>query len=110
MGFPDRIERRVDLAHPRAEVWAALTTSEGLSAWFDEKATIDLHPGGAAQMTFKSGLTVEMKVERVEELSVFGFTWRVPDLPDDSRHNTYDSHAAGWDNELGDLAGYLDGA
>jgi uncharacterized protein YndB with AHSA1/START domain len=143
VGFPDRIERSVDLAHPRAKVWAALTTSEGLSAWFGEKATIDLHPGGAAQMTFKSGLTVEMKVERIEEPAVFGFTWRIPDLPDDDprrtyveftlealdngtrlrvvetgfaqlpddfRQNTYDSHADGWDNELGDLAGYLDAA
>ena len=143
MAFPDRIERSVELAHPAAKVWATLTTAEGLSAWFGEKATIDLRPGGAAQMTFRSGVTVDMRVERVEEPVVFGFTWRFPNLPDDdlrrsyveftleaagagtrlrvietgfaqlpddSRRDTYDSHAEGWESELGDLAGYLDAA
>jgi uncharacterized protein YndB with AHSA1/START domain len=93
-------------------------------------------------MTFRSGLTVDMRIERVEEPAVFGFTWRLPDLPmddprrtsveftleavgagtrlrvvetgfaqlpDDSRHKTYASHAEGWARELGELAGYLDG-
>jgi uncharacterized protein YndB with AHSA1/START domain len=89
MAFPDRIERSVDLAHPPAKVWAALTTSEGLSAWFGDRATIDLRPGGAAEMTFRSGLTVDMRVERVEEPAVFGFTWRLPDLPEDDPRRTY---------------------
>jgi uncharacterized protein YndB with AHSA1/START domain len=31
MGFPDRIERTVELAHPPARLWAALTTAEGLA-------------------------------------------------------------------------------
>ena len=89
MGFPDRIERNLELDHPPAEVWAAITTSEGLSAWFGDKATIDLRPGGAAEMTFRSGLTVDMRVERVEEPTVFGFTWRLPDLPEDDPRRTY---------------------
>ena len=89
MGFPDRIERSLDLAHPPAAVWAALTTSEGLSAWFGERATIDLRPGGAAQMTFKSGATVAMRVERVEPPTVFAFTWQLPDLPEDDPRRTY---------------------
>jgi len=89
MGFPDRIERSVELAHPPAKLWAALTTPEGLSAWFGDNATIDLRPGGAAHMTFKSGLTVNMRVERVEEPAVFGFTWRLPDLPKDDPRRTY---------------------
>jgi uncharacterized protein YndB with AHSA1/START domain len=41
MGFPDRIERTVELAHPPAKVWAALTTAEGLAAWFGNEAAID---------------------------------------------------------------------
>jgi uncharacterized protein YndB with AHSA1/START domain len=143
MTFPDRIERSMELGHPPAKVWAAITTPEGLSAWFGDKATIDLRSGGAAEMTFRSGLTVDMRVERVEEPTVFGFTWRLPDLPeddprrtyveftleadgagtrlrvvetgfaqlpDDSRRNTYDSHAEGWASELGELAGYLGAA
>lgn len=89
MGFPDRIERSMELSHPPARVWAALTTPEGLSAWFGEKANIDLRPGGAAQMTFSGGLTVDMRVERVEEPKVFGFTWQLPDLPADDPRRTY---------------------
>jgi uncharacterized protein YndB with AHSA1/START domain len=45
MGFPDRIERTVELAHPPGAVWAALTTAEGLAAWFGDEAAIDLRPG-----------------------------------------------------------------
>jgi uncharacterized protein YndB with AHSA1/START domain len=89
MGFPDRIERSVDLAQPPAAVWAALTTAAGLSAWFGDEATIDPRPGGAGTMTFASGVTVDMRVERVEEAEVFGFTWRLPDLPDDDPRRTY---------------------
>ena len=143
MGFPDRIERSIELAHAVDTVWAALTTADGLSAWFGEKATIDARPGGTGSMTFGSGLRVDMRVERVEEPRVFAFTWRIPglpdddprrtyveftldsvaggtrlqvvetgfaQLPDDSRRQTYDSHAEGWASELGDLAGYLDAA
>jgi uncharacterized protein YndB with AHSA1/START domain len=143
MAFPDRIERTVELAHPVDTVWAALTTSDALAAWFGEAATIDPRPGGAGEMTFASGQRVKMRVERVEEPCVFGFTWRIPELPDDdprrnyveftleptgagtrlrvvetgfaqlpddTRRSAYDSHAEGWANELGDLAGYLDAA
>lgn len=89
MTFPDRIERTVRLARPPHEVWPALTTAEGLSAWFGERATIDLRPGGAASMTFAGGMTVEMRVERIEEPSLFAYTWRLPDLPDDDPRRTY---------------------
>jgi len=51
MSFPDRIERTVALTRPPREVWQALTTADGLSAWFGERASIDLRPGGAATMT-----------------------------------------------------------
>ncbi len=88
-GFPDRIERTLQLAHPPARVWTALTTPEGLAAWFGEHATIDLRPGGAAQMTFRGGLTVDMRVEHVQAPSLFGFTWRLPDLPEDDPRRTY---------------------
>ncbi len=143
MAFPDRIERTVTLTCAPREVWAALTTAEGLSAWFGERASIDLRPGGAATMTFAGGLTVDMRVERVEEPAVFAYTWRLPDLPEndprrtyveftlkpdrdgtvlhvvetgfaqlppDTRRQTYDSHSAGWSQELAELAEHLDGA
>jgi len=89
MGFPDRIERTMELAHPPARVWAALTTAEGLAAWFGEEAGIDLRPGGAAWMRWANGYSVEMRVERVEEPTVFGFTWQIDELPDDDPRRTY---------------------
>jgi uncharacterized protein YndB with AHSA1/START domain len=89
MAFPDRIERTVSLTSPPDEVWRALTTADGLSAWFGERATIDLRPGGAATMTFAGGITVEMRVERVEKPTVFAYTWRLPDLPEADPRRTY---------------------
>ena len=89
MAFPDRIERTVEIAHPPAKVWAALTTADGLSAWFGQQAAIDLQPGGSASMTWDSGHTAYMRVERVEEPNVFGFTWHIYGLPEDDPRRTY---------------------
>ena len=89
MAFPDRIERTVDIAHPPAKVWAALTTAEGLSAWFGQEASIDLRPGGSGRMRWDSGFSAEMRVERVEEPTVFGFTWHIFGLPEDDPRRTY---------------------
>jgi len=90
MAFPDRIERTVEIAHPPAKVWAALTTAEGLGTWFGHEATIDLRPGGAARMRWtEEGFTAQMRVERVEEPRVFGFTWGIYGLPEDDPRRTY---------------------
>ena len=89
MGFPDRIERTVEIAHPPAKVWAALTTAEGLSAWFGQQAAIDLRPGGSASMEWNHGHIADMRVERVEEPAVFGFTWHIYGLPEDDPRRTY---------------------
>ena len=89
MGFPDRIERTVQIAQPPAVVWTALTTAEGLGAWFGEEATIDLRPGGAAQMRWSDGYAVDMRVERVEEPTVFGFTWKLGELSTGDPRRTY---------------------
>ena len=89
MGFPDRIERMMEIAHPPARVWAALTTAEGLAAWFGNEAAIDLRPGGSASMRWAEGFAVDMRVERVEEPTVFGFTWQIYGLPEDDPRRTY---------------------
>jgi uncharacterized protein YndB with AHSA1/START domain len=90
VGFPDRIERTVELAHPPGTVWAALTTAEGLGSWFgDAGASVELRPGGQATMTWISGDSVSMRIERVEEPTVFGFTWPINGLPDDDPRRTY---------------------
>jgi len=87
--FPDRIERTVEIDHPPAKVWAALTTAEGLSAWFGQEVRIDLRPGGSAWMKWDNGHTADMRVERVEEPTVFGFTWHIYGLPEDDPRRTY---------------------
>jgi uncharacterized protein YndB with AHSA1/START domain len=89
VGFPDRIERTVELPHPPAKVWAALTTAEGLASWFGQQATIDLRPGGSASMKWDHGHTADMRVERVEEPTVFGYTWHIYGLPDEDPRRTY---------------------
>jgi uncharacterized protein YndB with AHSA1/START domain len=89
MAFPDRIERTVELAHPPATVWAALTTAKGLGTWFGNDATIDLRPGGAGQLRWTTGDRADLRVERVEEPAVFGFTWHIYGLPDDDPRRTY---------------------
>jgi len=89
VGFPDRIERTVELSAPPEKVWAALTTAEGLAAWFGNEAGIDLRPGGSAWMKWNEGFSADMRVERVEEPRVFGFTWHIYGLPEDDPRRTY---------------------
>jgi uncharacterized protein YndB with AHSA1/START domain len=90
MAFPDRIERTLELTQPPAVVWAALTTAEGLGTWFGDKgATIDLRPGGAGELTWASGDRAELRIERVDEPTAFGFTWHIMGLPADDPRRTY---------------------
>ena len=89
MAFPDRIERTIEVAHPPGQVWAALTTAEGLGTWFGNEAAIDLRPGGSARMRWADGPTAEMRVERVEEPTVFGFSWPIYGLPEGDPRRTY---------------------
>ncbi|MGX6601426.1 SRPBCC domain-containing protein [Micromonosporaceae bacterium Da 78-11] len=89
MAFPDRIERTLDLTQPPAKVWAALTTAEGLGTWFGNTATVDLRPGGEARLTWTSGDKAELRIQRVEEPKVFGFSWNINGLPDDDPRRTY---------------------
>lgn len=89
MGFPDRIERTMRIEHSPDQVWAALTTADGLGAWFGDEASIELRPGGAGQLRWTGGYSVDLRVERVEEPTVFGFTWQLEELPDEDPRRTY---------------------
>jgi len=88
MALPDRIERTVEIARPPAAVWAALTTAEGLGTWFGNSATIDLRPG-EPRIAWSTGDRADPRIERVEEPTVFGFTWHIYGLPDDDPRRTY---------------------
>lgn len=89
MAFPDRIERTLDLAHAPEKVWAALTTSEGLGTWFGNRAEVDLRPGGQARLSWDSGDTAVLTIERVEPPRVFAYTWPIHGLPDSDPRRTY---------------------
>jgi uncharacterized protein YndB with AHSA1/START domain len=89
MGFPDRIERTVELTRPPEAVWTALTTAEGLASWFGDEATIDLRPGGAGELRWTEGHKAGLRVERIEEPTVFGFTWQIAGLPENDPRRTY---------------------
>jgi uncharacterized protein YndB with AHSA1/START domain len=89
MAFPDRIERTVELAHPPQKVWAAITTAEGLGTWFGNKASVDLRPGGTAQLSWDDGASASLRIERVEEPTVFAYTWHIYGLPEDDPRRTY---------------------
>lgn len=89
MVFPDRIERVVEIAHPPAKVWSALTTAQGLGTWFGNDADIDLRPGGAGHLRWADGSANELTVERVEEPKVFAFSWRIYGLPADDPRRTH---------------------
>jgi uncharacterized protein YndB with AHSA1/START domain len=89
MAFPDRIARTIDLAHPPARVWAAVTTPDGLAGWFGHHAAVDLRTGGAARVSWDDGARHDLRVERVEEPSVFAFTWQIDGMPDDDPRRTY---------------------
>jgi uncharacterized protein YndB with AHSA1/START domain len=89
MAFPDRIERTVQLAHPPERVWAALTTAEGLGTWFGHRAEIDLRVGGQAKLSWDSGDTATLTIERLDPPRVFGYTWAIYGLPEGDPRRTY---------------------
>jgi uncharacterized protein YndB with AHSA1/START domain len=89
MGFPDRIERSVRIDRPLDRVWAAITTAEGLGTWFGHSAEIDLRVGGTAKLTWDSGDAAQLRIERVEPKTVFGYTWGINGLPDNDPRRTY---------------------
>src|SRR5580765_6608629 len=89
MGVPDRIERTVRIDRPVERVWTAITTAEGLGTWFGERAEIDLRVGGTATLSWTSGDVAQLRIERLEPTTVFGYTWRISGLPEHDPRRTY---------------------
>lgn len=89
MTSPDRIERTLQLTHPPEKVWAALTTADGLGTWFGHRADVDLRVGGVAKLSWDSGDTATLTIERLEPPRVFGYTWPINGLPDGDPRRTY---------------------
>lgn len=89
MGFPDRIERTVRIDRPLDSVWSAITTAEGLGTWFGQSADIDLRVGGKATLTWEGGHCAQLRIERLEPKTVFGYTWGIYGLPEGDQRRTY---------------------
>jgi uncharacterized protein YndB with AHSA1/START domain len=89
MGFPDRIERTVRIDRPLEQVWAAITTADGLGAWFGDSAEIDLRVGGTAKLGWSGGETAQLRIERLEPKTIFGYTWGINGLPEHDPRRTY---------------------
>ncbi|HEX2025898.1 MAG TPA: SRPBCC domain-containing protein [Actinomycetota bacterium] len=69
----DRVNRRIELPAPPAEVWSALT--EGISEWFGAEA--DLRPERGSRATFRwpDGRERGAVVEAVEPERLLTFRW-----------------------------------
>jgi len=89
MGFPDRIVRTVRIERPIEDVWSAITTPEGLGTWFGNSAEIDLRVGGQATLKWDGGHQADIRIERIEEPTVFGYTWGIFGLPEGDARRTY---------------------
>jgi uncharacterized protein YndB with AHSA1/START domain len=90
MSFPDRIERTIELPQRPEQVWAALTTAEGLSGWFGTVAEIDLRPGADFDLRFeKEEFTAHLRVAAVEPPRRFAYTWGLITLPQDDPRRTF---------------------
>ena len=77
MAVRDVVERELVFGAQRSEVWAALTTVDGLQGWWCDRVEVDLRPGG--QMVFHFGEEHGIHyatVVVVEPEDRFVFTWR----------------------------------
>lgn len=72
----DRIERTITVSAEPDRVWAALTTEEGMSAWFGDIAKLDLRLGGDALFGWtEHGQSAQATIEAVEPYTRFAFRW-----------------------------------
>src|SRR4051812_41354465 len=75
----DRIEKRVTLRVPRAQVWRALTRTEEFGAWFGAK----LQGAFAEGATIRGNITIkgyehvmmELLVQRIQPERLFSYRW-----------------------------------
>ena len=72
----DQIERTVMVSASLEQVWEALTTEEGMKAWFGDIAIMDVRPGGKALFGWSDdGQSFDAVIETVEPYTRFAFRW-----------------------------------
>ena len=75
MTHQDKIERVLNFPVPRARVWDAVTTADGLSSWFSDRAEIDLRAGGKPVLDWNEYGKTDGVVEVVDPPNTFAFRW-----------------------------------
>ena len=84
MPIPNSITRTLELPHPQAKVWGALTTLEGLTGWFGSHADGEVTPGKDVRMRWEQyddgKQTLAIKV--VDPMSVFAYCWGINGAPE----------------------------
>jgi len=91
MPIPNTITRTLDLAHPQAKVWAALTTVEGITGWFGSHADGELVPGHDLRMRWDQydGAQQTLEIKLVDPMAVFAFCWGINGAPQGDPRRTY---------------------
>lgn len=77
MPVTDVIEREMVLTAPRTEVWAALTTTEGLAGWWADRIEVEPRVGGTMRFHFgaEHGIS-EAEIDLFEPEARFAYFWQ----------------------------------
>ncbi len=90
MTIPNTITRTLDLPHPHEKVWSAISTLEGITSWFGQRAEGEMTPGQDVHMhwdSFDESGTLEIKVS--DPMSTFAFCWGINGAPAEDPRRTY---------------------
>jgi len=120
------IDIQREYPHPIDQVWEAVTTAEGISAWMQYEATLERRIGGRILVNFKSEGNLEGVVCQWEPNRIFAYTWglsvvrwQLDPIDGGTRLHFTNSHAmpdivvefaAGWHAFIDHLGPYLDDA
>ena len=73
---PGRIDRSLTIDAPVDELWAAISTADGLESWLGGLVELDPRPGRPVLVRWPDRSTSRGLVERVEPNRRFVFRWR----------------------------------
>ena len=75
----DRIEKKIQLPHPRSKVWRALTDSREFGKWFGAEFSEAFQAGARLRggITHKGyeHMTMDVTIERMEPERLFAWRW-----------------------------------
>jgi len=91
MPIPNTITRTLDLAHPQAKVWAAVATSDGISAWFGRHVDGVVEPGHDVRLRWDEhdGMENTLSIKVVDPMSVFAYAWTINGAAPEDPRRTY---------------------